>query len=81
MDVELSSDPFRFDGFRFNKLRRKATEGVDTANIQRAIAGLGNMHFTYGWISCPGRQFASAEIKIIAIELIRRYELGPLSGP
>ena len=81
MDPDINQDPSRFDGFRFSKLRNQPNlDPSQAASLQWAAATLINMPFGYGRVSCPGRQFASLEIKMIIIELLMQYDLGTLEG-
>ncbi|MCJ1333668.1 hypothetical protein MMC10_010368 [Thelotrema lepadinum] len=79
MDSDMYPDPSRFDGFRFSKLRSQPNlDPAESASLQWAAATLNNMPFGYGRVSCPGRQFASMEIKMIVIELLMQYDFAPL---
>lgn len=46
---------------------------------QFSQTGPDNINFGHGPMACPGRFFASAEVKCIIIEILRRYDvaLGP----
>jgi cytochrome P450 len=48
-------------------------------NHQFVTADANNPSFGYGRHACPGRFFASNEIKVLVVELLRRYDmaLGP----
>ncbi len=68
-DVEPTASVF--DGFRYFKKRQAA----DEANKhQFAMTDTNNLHFGHGKFSCPGRFFASNEIKIIMAHLLMAYE-------
>jgi len=65
-----------FYPFRYSELRaREGEEGFH----QFTQTGRDNINFGHGPGSCPGRWFASSEVKVIIIELLRRYDvaLGP----
>ncbi|RPA74023.1 cytochrome P450 [Ascobolus immersus RN42] len=71
-DSNRWDDPEKFDPFRFHRLRQtpgKETHGqfVTTASDFTA--------FGHGKHACPGRFFASAELKGILIILLARYDL------
>ena len=60
-----------FDGFRYFKKRQAAGEAN---KHQYAMTDTNNLHFGHGKYSCPGRFFASNEIKIIMAHLLMAYE-------
>ncbi|KAI0195875.1 cytochrome P450 [Astrocystis sublimbata] len=86
MDPAFYEEPTRFDGFRFSKLRGsiEARGGPKTSNSNNNAAELGklayssstheSMAFGYGRHACPGRWFASNEIKMIMVHLLENYE-------
>ena len=75
MDPAIYPNPTIFDGFRFDKLRDSYSTNPDTIGcLQWAAANLDNMAFGYGRHACPGRFFASNEIKMILAEILMRYE-------
>ena len=81
MDPEIHPNPSQFDGFCFSKLRNQTDlDPAASASLQWAAATLNNMPFGYGRVSCPGRQFASLEIKMIMIKLLMRHDFGKLEG-
>lgn len=60
-----------FDAFRYQKKR----EAPEEANKhQFAMTDSNNLHFGHGKFSCPGRFFASNEIKLIMAHLLEAYE-------
>ncbi|KAM5442855.1 putative ent-kaurene monooxygenase [Microsporum ferrugineum] len=66
-----------FDGLRYYKIRQHP----DEANKhQFAMTDTNNLHFGHGKYSCPGRFFASNEIKIILAHLLMDYEFKYLPG-
>lgn len=65
-------DPTQFDGFRFYRLRSKSG---DAHKYQFASPTLESMEFGYGKDACPGRFFASNQIKIILAYIIRNYDI------
>lgn len=71
-DPDIYPDPDTFDGFRFAKLRSLDERG--SARLQYAASNLESMAFGYGRHACPGRFFASCEIKMIMIYLLRNYD-------
>ncbi|KAF4627737.1 hypothetical protein G7Y89_g10414 [Cudoniella acicularis] len=63
--------PSEFDGMRFYKLR--AMEGKENKH-QFVTTAPDSLNFGYGNHACPGRFFASNEIKIVLIELLKNWE-------
>ena len=70
-DPEVTPEPERFDGLRYYKLRQREGESHlhQFSTTQEKI-----LNFGHGTSSCPGRFFASLEIKIILVRLIMDYE-------
>ncbi|KAI8955479.1 cytochrome P450 [Xylaria longipes] len=64
-------DPSAFDGFRFYKLRSKPE---DTNKFQFASTSYDSMQFGFGNDACPGRFFASNQIKIILAYILSNYD-------
>ncbi|KAL8719762.1 MAG: hypothetical protein Q9225_003278 [Loekoesia sp. 1 TL-2023] len=70
-DPEVTSSPEVFDGFRYYKMRQQPGQSHlhQFATTERTL-----LNFGYGKNACPGRFFASLEIKIILIKLIMDYD-------
>lgn len=70
-DSEVTPESNVFDGFRYYKLRQKKGEGHlhQFSTTQEKV-----LNFGHGTYSCPGRFFASLEIKIILVRLIMDFE-------
>ncbi|KAK6582394.1 hypothetical protein PZA11_004802 [Diplocarpon coronariae] len=69
-----------FDGLRFYKLR--AIPGNEH-KYQYVTTASDSLNFGHGNHACPGRFFASNEIKVILIELLRNWDIrfkGDVSG-
>ncbi|KAE9363515.1 cytochrome P450 [Stipitochalara longipes BDJ] len=72
-DPSVYENPNEFDGLRFYKKRQHNPEDdmkyqlISTANTQ--------MHFGIGRHACPGRWFASYEIKLILITLMSKFDI------
>ncbi|KAI1208440.1 putative cytochrome P450 [Annulohypoxylon truncatum] len=69
MDPDIYPHPHQFDGLRFVKTH----ERVGTRD-QYAASNLRSMAFGYGRHACPGRFFASHEIKMIMAYLLLNYD-------
>jgi ent-kaurene oxidase len=64
-------DPEVFDPFRYARLRE------DEANVNRyqfATTDETSLHFGHGVFACPGRFFASNEIKLILSHMLMMYD-------
>ena len=72
MDPTLYPNPTKFDAFRFAKLRD--AEPDRAGKIQYASSNPQSMSFGYGRHACPGRFFASNEIKAIMAHLLLHYD-------
>ncbi|KAI0200935.1 cytochrome P450 [Astrocystis sublimbata] len=70
-------DANAFDGFRFYKLRSKPE---DTNKFQFASTSYDSMQFGFGNDACPGRFFASNQIKIILAYILLNYEFNFENG-
>lgn len=70
-DPAVTPQPENFDGLRYYKLRQKEGEGHmhQFSTTQERV-----LNFGHGSNSCPGRFFASLEIKIILVRLIMDYD-------
>ncbi|KAK2736196.1 hypothetical protein FQN57_000870 [Myotisia sp. PD_48] len=65
-------DPNIFDGFRFHRLRSNPS---DSNKYQFASSNLEFMEWGLGREACPGRFYASCEIKIILAHILLKYEI------
>ncbi|APA15883.1 hypothetical protein SS1G_09235 [Sclerotinia sclerotiorum 1980 UF-70] len=76
-DGRIFENPEEFDGFRFEKLRQQ--EGAEN-KYQLVTTGKDSLAFGHGTHACPGRFFASNEIKTMLIEFLRKYDFQLLPG-
>ena len=72
MDPDVYENPDVFDGFRFVKLRNHSR--LEDASLEYTSSDVKNMAFGYGRHACPGRFFASCEIKMIMAYLLMHYD-------
>ncbi|KAF2649957.1 cytochrome P450 [Lophiostoma macrostomum CBS 122681] len=72
-DPEYYPDPLTFDALRFYNLRQK--EG-QAERHQFTAVGPDVFNWGVGKFACPGRFWASANIKLILVELLLKYDLG-----
>ena len=76
-DPEVTPEAEVFDGLRYYKLRQHEGE---THLHQFSTTQEKILNFGHGKASCPGRFFASLEIKIILVRLIMDYDYKFLEG-
>jgi ent-kaurene oxidase len=67
-------DPEVFDPFRWERLRLDASKPENINKFQFATTDSATLHFGHGKYACPGRFFASNEIKVILCHLLLRYD-------
>ncbi|KAF2161922.1 hypothetical protein M409DRAFT_27648 [Zasmidium cellare ATCC 36951] len=70
-DAEAFPEPEKFDAYRFLKMRERP--GEETRH-QFVTTTPSNMLFGHGQHACPGRFFASNEIKILFCFLLLQYD-------
>lgn len=70
-DPDVTPAPEIFDGLRYHNLRKRDGEGHlhQFSTTQEKV-----LNFGHGTNSCPGRFFASLEIKIILVRLVMDYD-------
>ncbi|KAG6309171.1 hypothetical protein E4U44_007325 [Claviceps purpurea] len=71
LHVPGQSPPAEFDAFRYSALRE---ESDATSKHHFSMTDSNNMAFGYGKYACPGRFYASNEIKIVLTNLLLRYD-------
>lgn len=69
-DPAIYPDPFVYDGYRFLRLRESGNTGA-------ALASSGPEHIAFGIGKpiCPGRFFASNEVKIALAKILLTYDV------
>jgi cytochrome P450 monooxygenase-1 len=76
-DPEIYDDPEKFDGYRFLKMRGEAGK----ENVAQFVSTSPNhLGFGHGQHACPGRFFASNEIKIILCHILLKYDWRLIKG-
>lgn len=68
----LYPEPDKFDPFRFSRLRELPG---NEHKYQHATTGIDNINFGHGIWACPGRFFASAQIKVVLAYVLRHYDI------
>ncbi|KAK7418724.1 hypothetical protein QQX98_003742 [Neonectria punicea] len=69
--VPGQSPPTEFDAFRYSKIRETSESAQ---KFLFSMTDSSNMAFGYGKYACPGRFYASNEMKLVLANLILRYE-------
>ena len=76
---QYHSSPDTFNGFRFHVQRQESGDGSMSAH-QITSTGPGTLMFGHGKYACPGRFFASLEVKVVLAQIIRFYDLKLMDG-
>ncbi|KAK5102937.1 hypothetical protein LTS08_003739 [Lithohypha guttulata] len=77
-DPDRYENSQEFDGFRFSKIR---SSNEDAANKYQMVSTEPELHvFGHGKHACPGRFFATNEMKLMLAELIQRYDMKLAEG-
>ncbi|KAF8965810.1 cytochrome P450 [Flammula alnicola] len=63
-------NPTTFDGFRFLKMKERETKKFDLVSTSGD-----SLSFGYGRHACPGRYFATCELKLILAHLLVTYDI------
>ncbi|KAF3031354.1 hypothetical protein E8E11_000667 [Didymella keratinophila] len=76
-DENLYKDAHSFDGYRFLEMRKQPGLGN---KAQLVSATVDHMGFGFGLHACPGRFFASEEIKIALAHMLMNYDMRLVPG-
>lgn len=78
-DADIYPDPYTFKPFRFAEKRQAAGEGTYVEKARQAWATTNPQYtaFGHGRHACPGRFFASSEIKLMLAYIIMNYDFEP----
>ncbi|KAI1874888.1 uncharacterized protein JN550_002317 [Neoarthrinium moseri] len=63
-----------FDPFRYSKLREDPAHPENSHKFLFSMTDSSNMAFGYGKYACPGRFYASNEMKLVLAHLLLRYD-------
>jgi cytochrome P450 len=86
-DGELFGDPFKFDPFRYSRVREASTttssgprkEGSETKvpvpNLSFVFTGSQFLPFGHGKHACPGRYLVDFELKMILAYILLNYKI------
>ncbi|KAI9758076.1 MAG: hypothetical protein M4579_003207 [Chaenotheca gracillima] len=78
LDPMVWKNATEFDGFRFSRLRDESSENAN--RYQFVTISFDSLHFGYGRHACPGRFFASNQIKTVLALLVKDYDLSLEEG-
>jgi cytochrome P450 len=74
-DGDLFEDPFKFDPFRFSRIREASEDPKAAANLAFTATGPQFLPFGHGRHSCPGRWFLDFELKMMIAYIVLNYDL------
>jgi cytochrome P450 len=79
-DSELFDDPFKFDPFRYSRIREASLSpgngnGAPATNLSFVSTGKEFLPFGHGKHACPGRYLVDFELKMILAYILLNYEL------
>lgn len=70
-DESTYEDPYHFDGYRYLKMRQRPGE---ENKWQFVTTQPEHMGFGHGMHACPGRFFASNELKVALMHMLMKYD-------
>ncbi|KAI1337314.1 cytochrome P450 [Xylariaceae sp. FL0016] len=74
LDANNPYDPTAFDPFRWAHLRDDPAHPENAHRFQFATTDSSSLHFGHGRFACPGRFYASQQIKMIFAHLLLLYD-------
>nr|BBD84642.1 putative cytochrome P450 [Cordana terrestris] len=77
-DERYYSDPERFDGLRFARMRNSEDPQIRRECLLTATSEH-SMHFGHGRHTCPGRWMAADEAKLVMARLVSSYDIALFS--
>jgi cytochrome P450 len=76
LNPDSYDDPLKFDGFRFIKMKERAIlDGRPEKKFDMVTTNVGSLSFGHGRHVCPGRFFASTEIKLMLAYVVTTYDV------
>ncbi len=76
-DPAIYKDPDVFDGYRYLRMREVPGKENQAQLVSTSAEALG---FGHGMHACPGRFFATNEIKVALCHLLMKYDIKPASN-
>ena len=81
LDPQTYEDPLKFDGFRFVKMKERADlDGLPDRKFDMVTINSDFVAFGQGRHACPGRFFATAELKILLAHIVTTYDVKLVDG-
>jgi cytochrome P450 len=77
-DVSIFPNPNTFDGLRFFNMRHASPADLNRHHLTTLDTTA--TYFGVGKHACPGRAFASVEMKMILVHLLMRYDFKLVDG-
>jgi cytochrome P450 len=71
LNPDSYDEPLKFDGFRFIKMKERHPK----KNFDMVTTNASSLSFGHGRHVCPGRFFASTEIKLMLAYVVTTYDL------
>ncbi|KAK1723101.1 cytochrome P450 [Colletotrichum acutatum] len=71
VDPNVYPDPLEFDGYRFFRMRGDPKMDSKSHLVSTSVSHMG---FGHGLHACPGRFFASNEVKVLLCHLLQKYD-------
>jgi cytochrome P450 len=71
LNPDSYDDPLKFDGFRFIKMKARHPE----KKFDMVTTNVSSLSFGHGRHVCPGRFFASTEIKLMLAYVVTTYDV------
>ena len=75
LDPDFNEDPETFDGFRFYKKHLASVDAGQFDRSQYATTSPSYLSFSHGKHACPGRFFATDELKLLLCHLLLQYDI------
>lgn len=69
------ADATKFDPFRYSRIREDPAHPENAQKFSFAMTDPCNMAFGYGKYACPGRFYASNEMKLVLAHLLLHYDV------
>lgn len=70
-DDQVYEDPLKFDGFRFSRMSQEGSGKI----VGMVTSNLNHLSFGHGRHICPGRHFASCEVKLMLAHIVVTYDV------
>jgi cytochrome P450 len=75
VDEETYEDPFKYDPFRFSRVREAAIDPAKAGSLSFVSTGPSYLAFSHGKHACPGRFLVDFELKMIIAYVLKNYDI------